>query len=396
MNGATYLAGADALAGIFCGSTSFSSCGSSSFSNPLGGHGVGSGSHAMMIGYSHGGGLAAYSNFRYSTIVSKAVAMDYTPYHNPGSGEYIQNLVGAVSSGFALSIYYSCHSDWYWLEQITFGATTFQLEAGIPVNTYTTSTSYSFNNADYSTWTWTGADGRYLRLRITGLASGYANVLPNTCSCGSGSGYPAVVLGCTLNSQQCGPSPSVDSCDSSISGISHSQMPSKVDIVEEITEWVTPPPTPPPPPSPTWNGMTCHDMETPPYCCPSGTRCMYPRFPYVQIVNGFEVMVKPDDMTVKPPKYCLTKGDRPVAPVAMSTHYWAKHDVCPQEFEYREAMEKAAMQTPPPPTKEAESALRKYMDKLLVAEEEAGMHRTKSRSDKVDPRRFIEPGRFKR
>lgn len=75
-----------------------------------------------------------YANLLHSPLVSKAVAIDFHPYHNPsGATDWLVNfMAGPPPSGYATKLYYSCASNWYWLEQITYGATTFQAQAGLP------------------------------------------------------------------------------------------------------------------------------------------------------------------------------------------------------------------------------------------------------------------------
>jgi hypothetical protein len=331
----------------------------------------------MLFGYSHGGGLAAYTNFAHAAIVTKSVAIDFHPYHNsPTNTEYLQGLVSPVGSGMAMNIYYSCHSDWYWLEQITYGATTFQYEAGIPSGSYVHDGSYAFNNAAYNTWTWTGSTGKYLKLRIVGLSN---TGLPNSCGCspGQGSGYPAILFGCSLNQQYCslGPGAGSQNCASG-SGISHSDMPYKVDIEMEVCEWVGGcPPAPPPtsPPAPAWDTHTCANPDMPEgFCCPrdpqSGmwTTCRYPRYPYTEVVNGQEVMVvNPEMMSIKQSKFCLTAGDMPMDPVQLPG-WWGKFGLCPQDYA-REATHKLKSAPEPPPKKSKDAA--KFAKEISKIEE---------------------------
>jgi hypothetical protein len=281
-------------------------------------------SEVMIIGFSSGGGLAVYSNLLHAGLVTKAVAIDYTPYHNwVGQTDWLDGfLSGTPASGFATNIYYSCSSDWYWLQQTTYGAATYGTETGLP-STYVLDTGYSYNGASYNTWTWEDATtGNYLKLRIVGLANP-AGVTdpPDHCAPGvtSGTGpYPQLLFGINLGTQVC-TTGGTDYCTASTQ-FSHGQMPSKVDIDMEIDDWLSvlnapPPPCPPPPPPPvsTWDEWTCHDMPER-YCCPHGTRCMYPRFPYTMMVDGLPVSVHPDSMPVKPAKYCLEPGDMPRKP----------------------------------------------------------------------------------
>jgi predicted esterase len=301
-------------------------------------------SEVMIFGFSSGGGLAVYSNLLHAGLVTWATSIDFTPYHNwPMTTDWIVGfLSGTPSSGYATNIYYSCGSDWYWLEQTTYGASTYSAETGLaPASVH--STGYTYNSVDYETWTWTDAtNGNFLKLRIAGLDASLMSTNgvtspPDTCTC-SGTGpstYPTLILGCNVNSQTC-TTGGTDYCDEP-NAPSHSAMLNSVDLIKEIDDWIAYAPVITPAPTSGWAGKpwTCHDMDKE-YCCPVGTTCRYPIGSY-SILETKGPQRSLAASTAK--KYCFPpKGPKqmPVKSNKMFSGFSEQFSLCAQDKFYRE------------------------------------------------------------
>jgi hypothetical protein len=195
----TFYDGIDSIAAIMCGyggghGMGWDGCGWNRGSDAI--NHVSSSSEIMLVGFSNGGGLALYGNFGWSYMgVSKSVVIDFHGHHTP---EYIAaaSYNGYSFSNFRTTIYYSCASTWYWTGQITGGSTssggsssgaTYIGEAGLSTGPF-----YSTQSAGsgvtlaggWKQWEWTGAGGKYLKFRVTGLAS--STTTAPTCDCTAG------------------------------------------------------------------------------------------------------------------------------------------------------------------------------------------------------------------
>jgi hypothetical protein len=101
--------GADALAMLMCGNANAFELGWCWGFGWLSLFGVDSSSEVMLIGFSNGGGMAAYGNFAYGTTITKSVAIDY---HASSDYNVWMPAVYAASGavGLNLKLYEACDS----------------------------------------------------------------------------------------------------------------------------------------------------------------------------------------------------------------------------------------------------------------------------------------------
>jgi hypothetical protein len=324
----TFYNGADSIASIMCGygthGMAWDGCAWNRGSLQIPGVTQTSGSEIMLFGYSNGGGLALYANYGWSYMgVSKSVVIDFHTHHTP---EWIAASAydGYSLNNFRTTIYYSCASTWYWTGQITAGSTSsFGSSSGATfVGEASLSTGPSYTAVGvWKQWTWTGAGGKYLKLKIQGLAAGTTTA--PTCDCTLGWDGPMSCLGMTCTGEPTG------GCSSA----SHSAMATQVSLYDEVCDWVggctqdSPPPSPPPPVStPSWGGHTCKNPDMPSdYCCPPGSWCT--QRIHTKKHTGFLYSLHCPDC----PWYCVTGGDMIMEPIPASGIH-AKLGMCPQDY----------------------------------------------------------------